>query len=210
MQHPAADPASTETTDRFELRFRSLFDSGRALAFTCDAQGRRFYQHTVEALFSSWASDILGLSADCNPFTFYEKQGFVLLYPDLQAARFGLQQALSRVPALRKVEVRATAFSVKITWHGSNPRPGKVTVETFVESLSAPTLREFATESGQRCEACQRTEAGTELAEDGQGKTRMPTVLGDSEGKHRGRSGPGEQGRSRLQSSCHPIRHTTG
>lgn len=24
----------------FELRFRSLFDSGRALAFACDAQGR--------------------------------------------------------------------------------------------------------------------------------------------------------------------------
>lgn len=24
----------------FELRFRSLFDSGRALAFDCDAQGR--------------------------------------------------------------------------------------------------------------------------------------------------------------------------
>jgi hypothetical protein len=31
--------ASTPADDRYELRFRSLFDEGRALAFPCDAQG---------------------------------------------------------------------------------------------------------------------------------------------------------------------------
>jgi hypothetical protein len=40
MHALAADPVVTEDADRFELRFRSLFDSGRALVFSCDAQGR--------------------------------------------------------------------------------------------------------------------------------------------------------------------------
>jgi hypothetical protein len=40
MEALAADPVNTEVRDTFELRFRSLFDSGRALAFACDAQGR--------------------------------------------------------------------------------------------------------------------------------------------------------------------------
>lgn len=33
---PAASPTDTE---QFELRFQSLFHSGKALAFPCDAQG---------------------------------------------------------------------------------------------------------------------------------------------------------------------------
>ena len=37
MQAPAV---TTDVRNSFELRFRSLFDSGRALAFACDAQGR--------------------------------------------------------------------------------------------------------------------------------------------------------------------------
>ena len=40
MQEPAPTTVVGSTIDRFELRFRSLFDSGRALAFACDAQGR--------------------------------------------------------------------------------------------------------------------------------------------------------------------------
>jgi hypothetical protein len=40
MEALAADPVTTDVRHSFELRFRSLFDSGRALAFTCDAQGR--------------------------------------------------------------------------------------------------------------------------------------------------------------------------
>jgi hypothetical protein len=40
MQVPAADAVTTDVRNSFELRFRSLFDSGRALAFACDAQGR--------------------------------------------------------------------------------------------------------------------------------------------------------------------------
>ena len=40
MQDQAADRVCAGTADSFELRFRSLFDSGRALAFECDAQGR--------------------------------------------------------------------------------------------------------------------------------------------------------------------------
>jgi hypothetical protein len=31
---------STERDDQFELRFASLFDKGRALAFPCDSTGR--------------------------------------------------------------------------------------------------------------------------------------------------------------------------
>jgi hypothetical protein len=39
--HDLAEPAVDQAaTDGFELRFRSLFDSGRALVFACDAQGR--------------------------------------------------------------------------------------------------------------------------------------------------------------------------
>ena len=34
MQHPQADGK------RFELRFQSLFDEGRAYAFPCDARGQ--------------------------------------------------------------------------------------------------------------------------------------------------------------------------
>ena len=40
MQEPAPTMVGGSTIDRFELRFRSLFDSGRAFAFACDAQGR--------------------------------------------------------------------------------------------------------------------------------------------------------------------------
>lgn len=32
--------ASTEREEQFELRFASLFDKGRALAFPCDSTGR--------------------------------------------------------------------------------------------------------------------------------------------------------------------------
>jgi hypothetical protein len=40
MQNQAAHSGASSAVDCFELRFRSLFDSGRALAFACDAQGR--------------------------------------------------------------------------------------------------------------------------------------------------------------------------
>lgn len=40
MQTPAAAPPGEALVKGFELRFQSLFDSGRALAFACDAQGR--------------------------------------------------------------------------------------------------------------------------------------------------------------------------
>ena len=33
-------PCVSSTTVTFELRFQSLFDAGRALAFPCDADGR--------------------------------------------------------------------------------------------------------------------------------------------------------------------------
>jgi hypothetical protein len=40
MKVEAAQSDSGGPRTAFELRFRSLFDSGRALAFACDAQGR--------------------------------------------------------------------------------------------------------------------------------------------------------------------------
>lgn len=36
----AASHAQAPAARRFELRFRSLFDQGRALSFPCDADGR--------------------------------------------------------------------------------------------------------------------------------------------------------------------------
>jgi hypothetical protein len=33
-------PTTPNETERFELRFQSLFDEGRGLAFECDAAGR--------------------------------------------------------------------------------------------------------------------------------------------------------------------------
>lgn len=35
-----ASPMTTEQSAGFELRFRSLFDTGRGLSFPCDATGR--------------------------------------------------------------------------------------------------------------------------------------------------------------------------
>lgn len=34
------DASSTDLTTRYELRFRSLFDEGRAYSFPCDVAGR--------------------------------------------------------------------------------------------------------------------------------------------------------------------------
>lgn len=33
-------PGTPQSTSRYELRFRSLFDDGRAFAFPCDADGQ--------------------------------------------------------------------------------------------------------------------------------------------------------------------------
>jgi hypothetical protein len=35
-----ATPMTTQACDRYELRFRSLFDTGQGLSFPCDATGR--------------------------------------------------------------------------------------------------------------------------------------------------------------------------
>ncbi len=37
--------ATSPARDRFELRFRSLFHQGRAIAFACDADGRIDLDH---------------------------------------------------------------------------------------------------------------------------------------------------------------------
>ena len=39
MMTPSATVSATPASCRFELRFQSLFHSGRALAFPCDARG---------------------------------------------------------------------------------------------------------------------------------------------------------------------------
>ena len=47
---------STETMDRthFELRYQSLFDAGRALAFPCDADGRVDLNALGRATFNNY------------------------------------------------------------------------------------------------------------------------------------------------------------
>jgi len=64
---------STSVQDSFELRFQSLFDAGRALAFPCDAAGR------VEL-------DALSERARCNYFYARSVIGRDFGYPAVQPA----------------------------------------------------------------------------------------------------------------------------
>lgn len=132
----------------------------------CSKQASAFYKQVVAELFVPWQRDLPGLCAEDNPFVFYESQGFVFLYPSPAAARSGIQTALDAIPLLRKVEVRYTQFHIDIEYHENRRRPGCARAETFTESVPAPSLADFITESGQRCELCQRIVSATELAAD--------------------------------------------
>ncbi len=65
--------ASASTQTRFELRFESLFNTGRALAFPCDAAGR------VEI-------DALSERARCNYFYARTVVGRDFAFPAVQLA----------------------------------------------------------------------------------------------------------------------------
>ncbi|RZS57074.1 hypothetical protein [Sphaerotilus mobilis] len=47
MSHPSHDAAAVTAT-HYEIRFQSLYDSGRGLSFPCDAQGRVGEEHLSE------------------------------------------------------------------------------------------------------------------------------------------------------------------
>ena len=48
MSQPAHEAASSLLSARYEIRFQSLYDSGRGLSFPCDAQGRVGEEHLSE------------------------------------------------------------------------------------------------------------------------------------------------------------------
>jgi hypothetical protein len=135
----------------------------------CSRQAEDFYQHVFAHLFSSWEADLPGITAQHNPFVFYQGQGFVFLYPKYDDARAGLEKALAEVPLLRKIEVRCTRFVVELKNEGGRRRPGAARAESFEESLPAPSLADFASEGGERCQGCYRTVPVAQLAEDNKG-----------------------------------------
>jgi hypothetical protein len=131
----------------------------------CGKQAKEFYKYVFRELFTPWESDLPGITAQHNPFVFYNREGFVFLYPDFELARSGLERALHAVPLLRKIDIRCTRFAVDIREHGRLIS----STESFDESLPAPSLLDFVPEGGRRCEACQRVAAPTELSEDDKG-----------------------------------------
>jgi hypothetical protein len=132
----------------------------------CAKQAKEFYKHVYSELFAPWESDLTGMSPDHNPFVFYSSQGFVFLYPDLGTARLALEKSLRAAGILRRAELRCSRFAIEIL---ERDRPGVVRTESFVESLPAPSLADFAADSGERCEGCQRIVPVGELEEDDKG-----------------------------------------
>ena len=132
----------------------------------CAKQSKEFYKHVYSELFAPWESDLSGMSPDHNPFVFYSSQGFVFLYPDLRTARLALEKSLRAGTVLRRAEVRCSRFVIEIR---ERDRPGVVRTESFLESVPAPSLADFAADSGQRCEGCQRIVPVGELKEDDKG-----------------------------------------
>ena len=135
----------------------------------CSRQASEFYRHLFAELFAPWERDLPGITAEHNPFVFYESQGLVFLYPDFGTARAGLETALNAVPALRRIETSCNRFAVDLKYVGPHWDLGPVTSESFVESLPAKSLEDFAPRAGARCEACGRVALPGELTEDDKG-----------------------------------------
>lgn len=132
----------------------------------CSSAAGHLYRETVKRLFLSWEGDLPGVSEEGKPFVFYHSNGFVLLYPDFRVVQAALKAALNDAHALRGVDIRTYQFSIETKWHDDHWELSNASVKSSFESLPSPSLHDFQPDNGQRCGACQRIVAASELVED--------------------------------------------